>query len=184
MSTSAAASSSSLFSSLTLPLVVALSLLLLSAILLASCLCLRSRHRNIPNPRPLPPSSDSLVLPRIIFVAEDDDDDGGNNDGGRASGLEQAVISSYPKFPFAAAKGGDPVCSICLCEYREGEMLRMLPDCRHYFHLICVDVWLRLNASCPVCRTSPLPTPVSTPISTPLSELVPFSQFAADRRRT
>ncbi|XP_074586238.1 RING-H2 finger protein ATL67 [Curcuma longa] len=179
MSTSSGAASSSLLSTLTLPLAVALSLLLLSAALLASCLCRRGRHRSIPNPRPLPPSSDTLVLPRIIFVAEDDDEEGG-----RASGLDQAVISSYPKFPFAASKSGDPVCSICLCEYREGEMLRMLPDCRHYFHLICVDVWLRLNASCPVCRTSPLPTPVSTPVSTPLSELVPFSQFAADRRRT
>lgn len=62
-------------------------------------------------------------------------------------------------------------------------MLRMLPDCGHCFHLLCVDVWLQLNASCPVCRNSPLPTPVSTPISTPLSELAPLAQFAADRRR-
>ncbi|KAG6530104.1 hypothetical protein ZIOFF_012325 [Zingiber officinale] len=112
-----------------------------------------------------------------VWVDKDD------ADGGRASGLDQAAISSYPKFPFAAAKGGDPLCSICLCEYREGEMLRMLPDCGHCFHLLCVDVWLQLNASCPVCRNSPLPTPVQTPISTPLSELAPLAQFVADRRR-
>ncbi|XP_058069330.1 RING-H2 finger protein ATL67-like [Magnolia sinica] len=58
-------------------------------------------------------------------------------------------------------------------------MLRMLPDCRHFFHLCCVNAWLRLNASCPVCRTSPLPTPMSTP----LSELVPLSHFPVDGRR-
>ncbi|WOL09305.1 RING-H2 finger protein ATL67 [Canna indica] len=180
----ASPSPSSPFANLGLPFSIALALALLSALVLASyfCCCRRPRRpRPRPRPRPAPsaPTSDGVVLPRIIFVAEDDDIE----DDGRASGLDQAAISSYPKFPFSAGKGGDTVCSICLCEYREGEMLRMLPDCRHYFHLICIDVWLRLNSSCPVCRTSPLPTPVSTPISTPLSELVPLSQFAADRRR-
>nr|POE49988.1 ring-h2 finger protein atl68 [Quercus suber] len=58
-------------------------------------------------------------------------------------------------------------------------MLRMMPECRHYFHLLCIDAWLKLNGSCPVCRNSPLPTPLSTP----LSEVVPLSQYAADRRR-
>ncbi|XP_042459349.1 RING-H2 finger protein ATL67-like [Zingiber officinale] len=171
---SAATSSSSLLVVLPRLLAIALFLLLLFT-LLAFYLCLRRRRLPNPNLDPLP--NDSITLPRIIFVAEDD------ADGGRASGLDQAAISSYPKFPFAAAKGGDPLCSICLCEYREGEMLRMLPDCGHCFHLLCVDVWLQLNASCPVCRNSPLPTPVQTPISTPLSELAPLAQFVADRRR-
>ncbi|XP_078428972.1 RING-H2 finger protein ATL67-like [Wolffia australiana] len=127
-------------------------------------------------------------LPHIIFVAEDDDDgDGDGADRSPAPGLDQAAINSYPKFAFckgsAKLGGGDVVCAVCLCEYREGEMLRMMPDCRHAFHLPCIDAWLRLNASCPVCRTSPMPTPQSTPLSTPLSELVPLSQFSADRRR-
>jgi hypothetical protein len=108
-------------------------------------------------------------------------------------GLDQAVINSYPKFHFskdtsAASSdgfggGGDTTCSICLCEYKEAEMLRMMPECKHYFHLCCLDAWLKLNGSCPVCRNSPLPTPTSTPLSTPLSEVVPLSQYAADRRR-
>ncbi|GJU37470.1 RING-H2 finger protein ATL67-like protein [Tanacetum coccineum] len=58
-------------------------------------------------------------------------------------------------------------------------MMRMLPECKHCFHLSCVDAWLKLNASCPVCRSSPLPTPLSTP----LAEVVPLSQFADGRRR-
>ncbi|KAJ1396204.1 Zinc finger, RING-type [Sesbania bispinosa] len=57
-------------------------------------------------------------------------------------------------------------------------MLRMMPECRHYFHLCCLDSWLKLNGSCPVCRNSPLPTPISTP----LQEVVPLSHYPADRR--
>ncbi|OAY62885.1 RING-H2 finger protein ATL68-like [Ananas comosus] len=160
-------------------------LVLLSSLLLASYLC-RRRRRLPTNPNPNSNASaaaSGVAVPRIIFVAEDDDDDDDRRGGGgsAAAGLDPAAIGSYPKFPYSAAKGlgGDPTCSICLCEYREGEMLRMMPDCRHYFHLPCIDAWLGLNASCPVCRTSPMPTPLSTP----LSELVPLSQYAADRRR-
>ncbi|XP_039126138.1 RING-H2 finger protein ATL67-like [Dioscorea cayenensis subsp. rotundata] len=160
-------------------------LLVLSALLLVSYLCYRSASRQpIPNPNPNSNSnsnpSNGVTLPRIIFVTEDDDGDGNGGQHSPVPGLDPAAINSYPKFPFSAEKGGDVVCSICLCEYRDGEMLRMMPDCRHYFHLMCIDAWLRLNASCPVCRTSPMPTPLSTP----LSELVPLSQFPAGRRRS
>ncbi|CAA0842546.1 RING-H2 finger protein ATL68 [Striga hermonthica] len=155
-------------------------LVLFSSVLLASYICCRSaasRRRRRRNPDPDRPGESSVYLPRIIFVAEDDEENGG---GAAAVGLDPAVINSYPKFVFTR-KGGacDSVCSICLCEYREGEMLRMLPDCRHSFHVMCVDAWLKLNASCPVCRSSPLPTPLSTP----LQEVVPLSQYSDGRRR-
>jgi len=75
------------------------------------------------------------------------------------------------------------MCSICLSEYRDGEMLRVMPECRHGFHVACLDSWLRRSGSCPVCRSSPIPTPTATPLATPLSELVPLSHYAADRRR-
>ncbi|KAG9445508.1 hypothetical protein H6P81_011636 [Aristolochia fimbriata] len=155
-------------------------LVLLSTILLASYICCRAtRNPNLENPIPTP-NPNGVMLPRIIFVAEDDEEDEAG--GATTPGLDHAVINSYPKFPFSNSKqrsDDDSLCSICLCEYREGEMLRMLPDCHHFFHLSCVDAWLRLNASCPVCRTSPLPTPLSTP----LSEVVPLSQYAANQRR-
>lgn len=153
-------------------------LVLLSTVLLASYLCCRRRPlspHHSRNPASAANSSEGIVLPRIIFVAEDEDEDQNV-----VVGLDQAVIDSYPKFPFSKSNTHlDSVCSICLCEYKDSEMLRMLPDCRHCFHLYCVDAWLKLNASCPVCRNSPLPTPLSTP----LSELVPLSQYPADRRR-
>ena len=49
-------------------------------------------------------------------------------------------------------------CSICLCEYEEGQMIRMLP-CRHGFHQKCVDQWLASHTTCCVCRASVLPAP-------------------------
>ncbi|GFZ00973.1 RING/U-box superfamily protein [Actinidia rufa] len=155
-------------------------LVLLSTLLLSSYLCCRRRYQN-PNPNS---NDNGIILPRIIFVAEDDDDAEANQNA--AVGLDPMVINSYPKFPFSKVRndgggggGGVSDCSICLCEYRDGEMLRMLPDCKHFFHLTCVDAWLKLNASCPVCRNSPLPTPLSTP----LSEVVPLSQYSGGRRR-
>ncbi|XP_028789386.1 RING-H2 finger protein ATL68-like [Neltuma alba] len=70
----------------------------------------------------------------------------------------EAVISSYPSFLYCHAKADErnnTTCPICMCEYLESEMIRMMPKCGHYFHLICLDEWLRINWSCPVCRDSP-----------------------------
>lgn len=159
-------------------------LVLLSTLLLASYICCRVSRRSQTRTRTQNPnsSSEGVILPRIIFVAEDDDLENPQNDddNNSAAGLHHNVINSYPKFPFSKELGGGDAstCSICLCDYREFEMLRMMPECRHHFHLLCLDAWLKLNGSCPVCRNSPLPTPLSTP----LQEVVPLSQHAADRR--
>ncbi|CAO1616709.1 unnamed protein product [Parajaminaea phylloscopi] len=51
-------------------------------------------------------------------------------------------------------------CPICLCNFEEGEMVRLLP-CQHLFHKTCVDEWLiKIKKFCPSCRrdiTVPLP---------------------------
>ncbi|KAL2206591.1 hypothetical protein CC79DRAFT_1370005 [Sarocladium strictum] len=43
-------------------------------------------------------------------------------------------------------------CSICLDNYKEGEVVIFLP-CKHWFHDKCVILWLQEHNTCPVCRT-------------------------------
>ncbi|KAJ8573280.1 hypothetical protein K7X08_009791 [Anisodus acutangulus] len=45
----------------------------------------------------------------------------------------------------------DADCCICLCPYEDGIELRELP-CRHHFHCTCIDKWLYINATCPLCK--------------------------------
>ncbi|KAB2026581.1 hypothetical protein ES319_D06G230000v1 [Gossypium barbadense] len=48
--------------------------------------------------------------------------------------------------------GEDAVCCICLAKFADDDELRELP-CLHVFHVECVDKWLKINASCPLCKT-------------------------------
>ncbi|CAI0476424.1 unnamed protein product [Linum tenue] len=45
----------------------------------------------------------------------------------------------------------DAECCICLSSYDDGVELRELP-CGHHFHCTCVDKWLHINATCPLCK--------------------------------
>ncbi|XP_050263516.1 putative RING-H2 finger protein ATL71 [Quercus robur] len=87
-------------------------------------------------------------------------------------GLHEATLDKYPKLIYAQAKlhknkanSTASCCSICLADYKDTDVLRDLPDCGHLFHLECVDSWLKLHATCPVCRNSPLAKPVPLEVS-------------------
>uniref|UniRef100_A0A1D1Z4L2 RING-type E3 ubiquitin transferase n=1 Tax=Anthurium amnicola TaxID=1678845 RepID=A0A1D1Z4L2_9ARAE len=45
----------------------------------------------------------------------------------------------------------DAECCICLSAYDNGVELRELP-CNHHFHCSCIDKWLYINATCPLCK--------------------------------
>lgn len=45
----------------------------------------------------------------------------------------------------------DSECCICLSQYVDGAELYTLP-CNHHFHCECIGKWLRLNATCPLCK--------------------------------
>ncbi|CAN6243750.1 unnamed protein product [Urochloa humidicola] len=81
-----------------------------------------------------------------------------------ARGLAEAEIRALPASPYddehrrdgpaaSAAVGATPTCSVCLEEVRGGEMVRSLPECRHVFHVGCIDAWLQWHVTCPLCRS-------------------------------
>ncbi|XP_022744168.1 RING-H2 finger protein ATL70-like [Durio zibethinus] len=134
-------------------------LLLIMTITLASYFCTRGTHQQpqAPSRTRQEPATDPES-----FVVD--------------IGLDEEMIKSYPKLLYSEAKlhkkdSTATCCSICLADYKSSDTLRLLPDCNHLFHVKCVDPWLRLHPTCPVCRTSPIPTPLSTP----LAEVVPLS---------
>lgn len=94
-------------------------------------------------------------------------------------GLDGPVIESYPKIIVGDSrrlpKPNNGPCCICLTEYRPKDQIRCIPDCQHCFHVDCIDEWLRMNATCPLCRNSPAPSQGPTPSTTPLSAMVPLA---------
>ncbi|XP_010278039.1 PREDICTED: RING-H2 finger protein ATL56-like [Nelumbo nucifera] len=52
-----------------------------------------------------------------------------------------------------SASGSNRDCAVCLERLREEEQFRVLPGCKHAFHVNCVDAWLVKVPSCPICRS-------------------------------
>lgn len=72
-------------------------------------------------------------------------------------GLEPVVIANFPTKKYSDeffSSGEDAQCTICLAEYQEKDILRILPYCGHAFHVTCIDIWLQQHSTCPVCRIS------------------------------
>ncbi|XP_023546361.1 putative RING-H2 finger protein ATL69 [Cucurbita pepo subsp. pepo] len=141
---------------------IAVSILVfISTIMLVSYACIRAKSTR-PRPRPSaplpPPAADNVV---VLMV-----------------GLDGSIIESYPKLVLGESRRlpapNHGPCSICLSDYQPYDSVRCIPDCRHCFHSACVDEWLRMSATCPLCRNSPAPTPVATP----LSEFAPLASNA------
>ncbi|TKW27784.1 hypothetical protein SEVIR_3G280400v4 [Setaria viridis] len=69
------------------------------------------------------------------------------------------VASALPVYIYSSPGAGDDggklqvdECAVCIVELRDGDSARMLPRCGHRFHADCVGAWLRLHATCPLCR--------------------------------
>ncbi|KAJ7949401.1 putative Ring finger protein [Quillaja saponaria] len=97
-------------------------------------------------------------------------------------GLNKPIIESYLKIILGESgrlpRPNKGPCSICLSDYLPNDTIRCIPECHHCFHAECVDEWLRMSATCPLCRNSPAPSAAPTPVATPLSELVPLAFHA------
>lgn len=71
-------------------------------------------------------------------------------------GLKKKVVNSLPKFTYVDSSPVKWVvsseCAICLSEFAAGDEVRVLPQCGHGFHVVCIDTWLGSHSSCPSCR--------------------------------
>ncbi|KAF8393408.1 hypothetical protein HHK36_021652 [Tetracentron sinense] len=72
----------------------------------------------------------------------------------RFSGIDKKVIESLPFFRFSSLRGSKEglECAVCLSKFEDTEILRLLPKCKHAFHIDCIDQWLENHSSCPLCR--------------------------------
>ncbi|XP_055803504.1 uncharacterized protein LOC129872572 [Solanum dulcamara] len=66
-------------------------------------------------------------------------------------GLLPASKASIEAMPMVKVLDEGIDCSICLLDFESGEEAKEMP-CKHRFHSICIDKWLGINGSCPICR--------------------------------
>ncbi|XP_009785883.1 E3 ubiquitin-protein ligase ATL42-like [Nicotiana tabacum] len=71
-----------------------------------------------------------------------------------SSGIDKTVVESLPFFRFSFIRGSKQglECVVCLSKFEDIEILRLLPKCKHAFHIDCIDKWLEKHSTCPLCR--------------------------------
>ncbi|PIN12051.1 hypothetical protein CDL12_15340 [Handroanthus impetiginosus] len=76
-------------------------------------------------------------------------------------GLAPEVLKSLPVSLFsskAAEASGEELplleCAVCLSEFQENDVVRLLPKCNHSFHIGCIDMWFFSHSTCPLCRSA------------------------------
>ncbi|XP_037479274.1 E3 ubiquitin-protein ligase ATL4-like [Triticum dicoccoides] len=146
---------------------------LFAFVVVASCsisACLgRRSNRERPSPPPSPPPG-----------AHRQDDDW------TAEGKKD-LIDSLPRFTMALALAAlpksSPDCAVCLSPFRPEAELRLLPACRHAFHAVCVDAWLRTTPTCPLCRATVAPPHPSIAALLAAEQPPPTPEPAAARGR-
>uniref|UniRef100_A0A0A9BNE9 RING-type E3 ubiquitin transferase n=1 Tax=Arundo donax TaxID=35708 RepID=A0A0A9BNE9_ARUDO len=71
----------------------------------------------------------------------------------RPSGAALPPVVPYASASAGVAKKGLPEdCPICLEPFGDDDGVRVVPACGHLFHAPCIDRWLDVRNSCPVCR--------------------------------
>lgn len=70
--------------------------------------------------------------------------------------LRPSAAALPPVLPYATAaarkKGLPEDCPICLDAFGDDDGVRVVPACGHLYHAPCIDRWLDVRNSCPVCR--------------------------------
>ncbi|CAI9091415.1 OLC1v1026446C1 [Oldenlandia corymbosa var. corymbosa] len=159
--------------------------IILLLIIITYCYYIHSRYR-----RNAEANNNTIYYQRRNSTADTTTDDDSILGSPELGGLDDKTLQAYPKLLYSQAKnhdqgqGGGPDdkdddddddddgrssctasgCSICLQDYKDTDVLRLLPECGHFFHVKCVDPWLKLHPTCPICRKSPAPSPVEATV--------------------
>jgi hypothetical protein len=83
------------------------------------------------------------------------------------AGLDDATIASIATVEYRGGVGRGGDCAVCLGEFTDGELVRLLPRCAHPFHAPCIDTWLRAHVRCPICRSPVVVVPSDLPAAEP-----------------
>ncbi|XP_030513939.1 putative RING-H2 finger protein ATL53 [Rhodamnia argentea] len=100
---------------------------------------------------------------RQRFTADDDPLGERENSRAKTDGVDEKVLRAIPVLSYSS-KGNrlfrvdQSECAVCLGILEDRETVRLLPACRHAFHVPCIDQWLSAHNNCPICR-SPVVAP-------------------------
>ncbi|XP_014506966.1 E3 ubiquitin protein ligase RIE1 [Vigna radiata var. radiata] len=91
--------------------------------------------------------SDLSVLPRYKYQMLSNEETPSKGGG---SMIPVETISGY-SVNERILSPDDAECCICISSYEDGAELHVLP-CNHHFHSTCIVKWLKMNATCPLCK--------------------------------
>lgn len=100
----------------------------------------------------------------------------------RTGGVEEKVLRAIPVLSYSS-KGNrlfrvdQSECAVCLGELADCEAVRLLPACRHAFHVPCIDQWFSAHSNCPVCRS-----PVAGPPAGAADDLLAMTAASSSGR--
>ncbi|ESO05631.1 hypothetical protein HELRODRAFT_153542, partial [Helobdella robusta] len=60
-------------------------------------------------------------------------------------------LENMPIIRYEGEDCNEDSCNICLGQYKRGDALKRL-NCKHEYHSGCINVWLKRNITCPMCR--------------------------------
>ncbi|KAK7290869.1 hypothetical protein RIF29_05610 [Crotalaria pallida] len=121
-------------------------------------LSLTVAHAHAQNNEPRNTGLDPLLinaLPMFIFKQKEQPGQITENQGFKSGSATAAHV--------VVDDGSMVECAVCLSALEDEEMVRLLPNCKHTFHVGCIDTWLASHSTCPICRTKVEPRLVPQP---------------------
>ncbi|KAM1748386.1 hypothetical protein ACFX1T_009271 [Malus domestica] len=88
----------------------------------------------------------------------------------QSNGVDEKVLNSIPILSYSTNDGelfrvDQSECVICLGDLEDGDLVRLLPSCKHVFHNPCIERWFWGHTNCPVCRSA-IDVPIASVAST------------------